>query len=162
VPGNYTTTANPTGRNLGVGYNGKSGAGAQWVAESVDLTPFAGQQILVRFEYVTDDSYNGQGFAVARVAVPELAWQDDGTGWNAEGFVWAENLLPQPFAVQLVEFRGDQATVRQLPVDPSGFAEVDLPGIGSELTAVVVAISGLAPTTLIPATYTLDVAPLGG
>jgi hypothetical protein len=162
VTGRYTTTANPTGRNLGVGYNGKSGDGAQWVSESVDLSPYAGQQVLVRFEYITDDSYNAQGLAVARVAVPELGWQDDGSGWTAEGFVWADNAIPQRFALQLVEYRGDQATVRQVPVDASGLAEVDLPGLGGDLTAVVVAISGLAPTTLLPARYTLDVAPIGG
>jgi immune inhibitor A len=161
VAGRYSTTANPTGRNLGVGYNGKSGGGAQWVAETVDLSAYAGQQVLVRFEYVTDDSYNAQGIAVARVAVPELGWQDDGSGWTSEGFVWAENAIPQRFAVQLVEYRGDQATVRQVPVDASGLAEVDLPGIGTDLTAAVVAISGLAPITLVPARYTLDVAPLG-
>jgi hypothetical protein len=51
--------------------------------------------------------------------------------------------------------------VRQVPVDASGLAEVDLPGIGTDLTAAVVAISGLAPITLVPARYTLDVAPLG-
>jgi hypothetical protein len=164
VAGRNTTTANPTGRNLGVGYNGKSGGGnaAQWVSEAVDLTPFAGQQILVRFEYVTDDSYNAEGMAVARAAVPELGWQDDGNGWNAEGFAWVENAIPQRFAVQLVEYRGDQATVRQVPVDAAGDAALDLPDLGGDLTAAVVAVSGLAPTTLEPARYTLDVAPLGG
>ncbi len=162
LAGQYTTSANPTGHNLGVGYNGKTGNNAQWVAESVDLSPYAGQQVLLRFEYVTDDSYNAQGIAVARVAVPELGWQDDGSGWTPEGFVWAENAIPQSFALQLVEYRGDQATVRQVPVDASGQADVDLPGIGGDLTAVVVAVSGLAPQTLVPARYTLDVAPLGG
>ncbi|HZS00650.1 MAG TPA: hypothetical protein VFE37_18175 [Chloroflexota bacterium] len=161
VAGRYTTTANPTGRNLGVGYNGKSSGGAVWVDEAVDLSAYAGQQVLVRFEYVTDDSYNAQGIAIARVAVPELGWQDDGSGWTSEGWVWAENAIPQPFAVQLVEYRGDQATVRQVPVDADGQAEIDLPAIGSDLTAAVVAISGLAPTTLVPARYTLDIAPLG-
>src|SRR5579884_4108752 len=71
LAGQYTTSANPTGHNLGVGYNGKTGNNAQWVAESVDLSPYAGQQVLLRFEYVTDNSYNAQGIAVARVAVPE-------------------------------------------------------------------------------------------
>jgi hypothetical protein len=158
VPGRYTTTANPTGRNLGVGYNGKSSTSAPWLDEAVDLTPFAGQQVLVRFEYVTDDSYNAQGLGIAHVAVPELGWQDDGSGWTAEGFVWAENAIPQRFALQLVEYRGDQATVRQVPIDPSGVAELYLPGIGTDLTAVVVAVSGLAPSTLLPARYSLDVA----
>ena len=49
LTGRYTTTANPTGNNLGAGYNGQSGGaggGAQWVREEIDLTPYAGQQVL--------------------------------------------------------------------------------------------------------------------
>jgi immune inhibitor A len=165
LAGRYTTTANPTGNNFGAGYNGQSGGeggsgrGAQWVREEIDLTPYAGQQVLLRFEYVTDDSYNGDGLAITHVAVPELGWQDDGSGWNAEGFVWVENVLPQTYAVQVVEYAGDRATVRQIPVDAGGQATVDLSSIGAETTSAVLAISGLAPTTQQPAAYTLDVQP---
>ncbi len=157
LAGRYSTTASPTGNNLGAGYNGQSGgSGAQWVQEQVDLTPYVGQEVLLRFEYVTDDSYNADGLAVASVAVPELGWRDDGSGWNAEGFVWIENVLPQPFAVQVVEYRGDRAAVRQVPLDASGSADIDLAGLGGEVSSVVIAVSGLAPTTLQPARYTLD------
>jgi immune inhibitor A len=164
--GRHTTTANPTGNNLGVGYTGKSGgqgsAGgtAQWVREEIDLSPYAGQQLALRFEYVTDDAYNAEGIAVANIAVPELGWQDDGTGWTAEGFVWVENALPQRFAVQAVEYRGAGITVRQVPLDADGRATLDLPDLGGELTAAVIAVSGLTPVTLQPARYTLDVEPL--
>ena len=59
--------ANPTGNAIGPGYSGKSGAaGGQrsepaWIPETVDLTPFAGREVLVRFEYVTDQGYNARG-----------------------------------------------------------------------------------------------------
>ena len=33
----------------------------KWVEEQVDLTPYAGKQILLRFENVTDDAVNGPG-----------------------------------------------------------------------------------------------------
>jgi immune inhibitor A len=167
LTGRYTTTANPTGNNFGAGYNGQSGgagdtgggagAGAQWVREEMDLTPYAGQQVLLRFEYVTDDSFNADGLALAHVGVPEVGWQDDGSGWTAEGFVWIENVLPQTYAVQVVEYAGDRATVRQVPLDTSGQATIDLSRIGGEVTSAVLAVSGLAPTTLQPARYTLDV-----
>src|SRR4051794_6120744 len=163
LPGRYTTTANPTGNNFGAGYNGQSageggaGRGAQWVREEIDLAPYAGQQVLLRFEYVTDDSYNGEGLALAQIAVPEVGWQDDGSGWDAEGFVWVENVLPQTYAVQVVEYAGDRATVRQIPLDDSGQATIDLSSISVGVTSAVLAVSGLAPTTLQPARYTLDV-----
>jgi hypothetical protein len=61
--------------------------------------------------------------------------------------------------VQVVEYTGDRATVRQLPLDSAGQATIDLSAVGSETTSAVLAISGLAPTTQQPARYTLDVQP---
>jgi immune inhibitor A len=161
IAGQHTTGADPTGRNLGVGYNGKSGGSGQWVREELDLTPYAGQRILVRFEYVTDDAYNTDGVAVANVAVPALGWQDDGSGWTAEGWALIENALPQRFAVQLVEYRGDQAiAVRQVPLGADNRGDADLPTLGGDVISVVVVVSALAPLTLQPSRYTLAVEPL--
>jgi len=56
-----------------------------------------------------------------------------------------------------VEYAGDRATVRQIPLDDSGQATIDLSSIGVGVTSAVLAVSGLAPTTLQPARYTLDV-----
>lgn len=158
VAGQHTTTANPTGRSLGPGYTGSTGPGGPWVRETIDLTPFAGQRILVRFEYLTDDSLNEEGIAITNVSVPELGWEDDGTGWTAEGWVRIENVLPQRFAVQVVEYRGDQVSVRALPVDATGRGTLDVPG---EVREAVVIVAGLTPYTLQPARYTLVVEPAG-
>jgi len=73
LPGRYTTAKNAVGNNLGNGWTGKSGGNpAQWVEERVDLTPYAGKTILLRFEYVTDDAVNRPGFCLDDIAIPEL------------------------------------------------------------------------------------------
>ena len=53
LEGDHTTTDDPVGNSYGPGYTGSSGG---WVRERVDLTPYAGGNVLVRFEYVTDDA----------------------------------------------------------------------------------------------------------
>src|SRR5262249_28456995 len=70
VQGAQASDANPTGNAIGPGYTGKSGVPAgpgssspTWITDTVDLTPFAGGQVLVRFEYVTDQGYNAGGVA---------------------------------------------------------------------------------------------------
>ena len=59
LPGQHTTDFDPVALAYGPGYTGDSG---QWLQERVDLTPLAGQEILIRFEYITDDSTNLGGF----------------------------------------------------------------------------------------------------
>src|SRR3990172_10116259 len=96
LPGRTTTTRNPNGGNYGDGFTGRSGGGSQatWVQEEMDLTPYAGREVLLRFEYVTDDAYNAQGFGLDGVTIPELGFRDDAAaddGWTAEGFVRIDN-----------------------------------------------------------------------
>ena len=78
LKGNFTTTSNPTGLNWGNGYTGVSGGGEEpaWVQENIDLTPYAGRKILLRFQEITDGALNLQGFAVDQMRIPELSLQD--------------------------------------------------------------------------------------
>ena len=56
-----------------------------------------------------------------------------------------------------MEFDGDTLTaVRRVPVDADGHAQVDITGLGNGRRAVV-AISGLAPVTTLPAHYEYSV-----
>ena len=96
LPGQHTTEENPLGLAYGPGYTGKSGDGdgPSWVDEQVDLTPFAGEKILLRFEYITDEGVNLDGFAIDDIEIPELGFFDDAEDdgrWQAEG-------LPPPDA----------------------------------------------------------------
>jgi immune inhibitor A len=128
LKGAYSSNANVSGNNLGWGYTGKSGAGTDpdaapaWVQEHVDLTPYAGKKVLLRFEYVTDDAVNRAGFCVDDIRIPELSFADDvesgDDGWAARGFVRSDNVVPEHFVVQLIEF-GSQIRVRTLSQEPA-------------------------------------------
>ena len=62
------------GNSFGPGY---SGASDGWVEDQVDLTPYAGEEVLVRFHYVTDDAINGTGLCLDTISLPEVGFFDD-------------------------------------------------------------------------------------
>ena len=69
-----------------------------WFDEQVDLSPLVGHDALFRFEYVTDQAYNGEGFALADFAVPELGLNEPGAvegSWSADGWVRVDGPLPE-------------------------------------------------------------------
>jgi hypothetical protein len=144
------TDGNSTGNNFGWGYTGNSGGGdtGDWVKESVDLSKYAGQKIQVRFEYVTDAAVNWPGFMVDDISIPELKYstdfeKDDG-GWNGEGFVRMDNLLPQEFMVQVIT-QGATTTVQRLPLGQNGQGSLDI-DLENGATATLV-VSGITPFT---------------
>lgn len=158
--GRHTTEYNPTGNGLGPGYTGKSGGGteARWVEEEIDLTPFAGQTVLLRFEYVTDDGYNGRGFVVDDIEIPELGWRDNAehpSDWEARGFVHTRNQVPQRFIVRLVSEGPDGPEVNDLELDSAQDASfIIMPDEDVRHTLVIVA---MAPLTVEKATFSVGV-----
>lgn len=151
LPGRHTTSDDPLRQAYGPGYSGRSGGETPaWVEESIDLTPFAGRRVLLRFEYVTDDSLNAPGWAIDDIAVPELGLLDgaeeDGP-WEAAGFQRLARPLPQRFLLRVIE-QGQQTTVRDLPLDGANRAEIRLSGFGQGLeTAVIVVAAASEGTT---------------
>jgi immune inhibitor A len=120
------TDSDPTGANLGWGYNGASDA---WVKETIDLSAFAGQKVYVRFEYVTDAAVNAEGFLLDDVSVPAIDYfedfeKDDG-GWSTDGFVRIENKLPQTFRVTVVNEQ-DHTVIDKFSVLPGENLSIDL------------------------------------
>jgi hypothetical protein len=59
IPGNITTNYNPYGNNRGNGITGSSGA---WVEGVFDLSDWVGEDIFLRFHYITDQYYYLEGF----------------------------------------------------------------------------------------------------
>jgi hypothetical protein len=153
--GPSTTDSNPNGNNQGWGYTGLSGGGPAWVEGQLDLSAFAGQQILLRFEYITDDSLNSPGWAIDDVAIPELGYLDDVEnglgGWQAEGCVRINNFVPQEYLVQLINFGPDGTTVQRLSLNEDQSARWLLLLAGSD--HAVLLVSGLAPVTTEKAQY---------
>jgi len=155
LTGQQTTTTNPSGNSFGAGYTGQSPAG--WVTESFDLTPYAGEMVQIRFEYITDDATNRSGWLIDDVSIPVLGYatnfEDDVAGWESSGWLLTDNQLTQEWLLQVMEFTSDELTdLRRIPVDAEGNAQFDVDDLGDGRRAVL-AISALAPVTTEPATY---------
>ncbi|HEV3478539.1 MAG TPA: CARDB domain-containing protein, partial [Gaiellaceae bacterium] len=68
--GNEGPDTNPNGNNRGNGITGLSGGpllGPIWQNADVDLSPYAGKTVKIRFEYVTDPAVLHPGFTVDNV-----------------------------------------------------------------------------------------------
>jgi immune inhibitor A len=160
LPGNTTTPRNPNGANYGNGLTCKSGSTcgdnappAQWIQEQMDLSPYAGKKILLRFEYITDAIYSGPGLAVDDISIPEINFSDDAehgdNGWQAHGFARIDNTLPQRFIVQAIEFGANNQPpqIMSVPLDGSNHGTFTTSGLGRNISRVVIAISGDTPIT---------------
>lgn len=117
------TGTNPSGNSYGWGYTGTTNG---WIEEKIDLSEYAGKNIFVRFEYITDAAVNGEGFLLDDVAVEAAGYRsdfeaDDG-GWQAEGFVRVQNVLPQTFGLALI--LTSDSSVTMIPINEDQTAEV--------------------------------------
>jgi len=150
------TDRDPVGNSYGWGYNAFSGG---WIEETVDLSPFAGKQVQIRFEYVTDAAVNGEGFMLDNIAIPEIdyltSFEEDDGGWEGQGFVRIENDLPQYYRVSLI-LQGRETSVQYLELDESQRATIQL-DLGNQEAVLVV--SGITRFTNQEATYRFRVSP---
>jgi hypothetical protein len=167
LKGKYSTGDNPNGNSYGQAWTAKSGLAAtskatpKWVQESVDLSAYAGQKVLIRFEYVTDEGLNRPGFLVDDISIPEIGYSDNAeadNGWLAEGFVRIGSHVPQKWFVALIE-RGSTNRVRVIPIDANGSGPITLSGLGrgTQTRDAILVISPQAPKTTEQANYTVTV-----
>lgn len=155
------TAEDPTGANLGWGYNGMSGRGPEWIQESVDISKFAGKEVFLRFEYITDAALNEEGMLIDDIAIPEIGYtadfeRDDG-GWEAAGFARIQNVLPQDFRLTVITI-GDQTTVIPIELSPDNSAKIPLTFDGGK-NDVVLVVSGTTRYTRQPAAYRFELQP---
>ncbi len=151
----HTSAANPIGAAFGPGYTGKSRG---WVSESVDLSRYAGQEILVRFQYVTDDALNGIGLCLQEIALPEAGISANDLDWQSQGFIKTDNRVRQDYIVQIIQ-QGAENRVTNLALTADGYGSLlgeavvePLPG----LKRTLVAVSAVAPRTRQKAAYQLS------
>jgi hypothetical protein len=152
------TDSNPVNSNYGWGYTGKSGGSdrAEWIQESIDLTPYAGKKVIVAFDVINDLAVNRPALALDDMEVPEIAYrtdfeQDDG-GWQPAGWIRTNNFVPQKYIVQLVSFGKDgKLDVSRLPVNDDNTARWDIPL--SQLEKAIVVVSPMASKTTEVARY---------
>ncbi|MFW5748478.1 MAG: hypothetical protein ACOCYT_02565 [Chloroflexota bacterium] len=157
LPTNHTTLENPFGNSYGPAFTGYS---AGWVQQQADLSTYAGDEVLVRFAYITDDAVNEPGFAVDAITIPEIGYSTsaesstDADGWQSDGWLRMDNILPQRAWVQVVSYAGDQplAVTRLHAAGDDAPWTIELP---AATTRAVVAVSPYAPLTTVPVEYTL-------
>ena len=158
LSGRQTTTDDPLEVSYGPGYTGVSGGGEspRWVDERIDLFAYVGSRMLLRFEYLTDDSLNKPGWAIDDIAVPEIGFFDDveadAGGWRREGFRRLTELLPQRFVLRLITL-GPSPAVETIALDGSNRAEISLTGLGSDYDRAVIVVMGATVGTTEPARY---------
>ena len=160
LEGSHSSPENPLGLSFGHGYTGRSGG---WLQESIDLSPYAGDSVLLRFEYVTDSAIHEEGICIDDIAVPEIGFFDDAEtdgAWTAEGFVRTDNRVAQGYIVQAI-LLGDETSVVEMPIDDAGSGALTLQGFGDRLGKAVVIIAPTAPKTTQPASWVLAVERVG-
>jgi hypothetical protein len=156
------TSVDPQGNNYGWGYTGFSGGGssASWIQETVDISQFAGQNVTLRFEYITDANVTGEGFMLDDVSIPEIGYttdfETDDAGWQAEGWVRIQNVLPQTYGLALINV-GDTTSVQYITLNPDVTADIPFT-IGDGVDNVVLVVSGTARFTrqLAPYRFSVD------
>lgn len=155
-----TTTDDPNGVNLGQGLTGVSGGGKDpvWVQQSVDLGAYAGKELLLRFQYVTDGALNLHGLALDDLEIAEIGWRDDAEAdrdWKAAGFIRSSNVVSQRFVVQLIRFTGAGTLVERHAV-PDGSLQLLRDTSGDRRPAILV-VTAFAARTAQPAGFSVEV-----
>lgn len=152
LPAQNTTTSDPNGFNYGHGYTGASNG---WIQQKIDLASFVGQNVKIRFEYLTDDGPGNPGFFVDDIEIPELGYRYDSEtedgGWLANGFMRSAGFLPQEWLIQLLIHGEEDTSIERLQLNPdnTGSWVIDL---RPDETAVII-ISGLTRGTTERAEY---------
>jgi hypothetical protein len=179
----YTTDRDLSGKAYGPGMTGQSVPSgldtadtsevrATWVQDSADLSKYAGKQIKLRLEYLTDEGYSRNGALFDDFEIPEIGWKDDveggEDGWEAAGFVRSDVTLPQRFWVQVISRDGacadaknqdlahaanGQPCIQEMTLDAANAGKQSFP-----YKQAVVVVAPYATHTLNPAHYTLKLA----
>ncbi|MYC29100.1 MAG: hypothetical protein F4X65_03295 [Chloroflexi bacterium] len=155
----HTSDEDPLQVAFGPGYTGESGG---WLAENVDLAPYLGKQIMVRFQYVTDDALNGIGMCVAGASIT-VDGMPNPPNWTPHGFILVDNELPQEFIVQVIQ-KGSENRVERMSatyVEPGTWkGELHIEPYEA-LERAMIAITATAPVTRVKASYRLLVENVG-
>jgi hypothetical protein len=151
-------TDNPSGLALADRfYTGRS---ESWQQETVDLSPYAGQNIQIRFAYLTDPILTFGGLAVDNIAIPEIDFYDDvetsADGWEAEGFDRVTAVMPQQWHLQLITQSNGTYNVEYLPLEVGQALNHTFSLDNSNGEAILI-VATSAPMTLELAHYQLSI-----
>jgi hypothetical protein len=150
------TAENPSGNSYGCGWNGSSDS---WIEERVDLSDFAGTEVTLRFDYVTDAAVNGKGMALDDFRLDAIGYtsdlEQDPGGWEGAGFIRLMNALPQTYSLSVISV-GNQTRVQNIALEEDNSTAFEVT-IGGDVEKIVLVISGTTPFTREKALYQVDV-----
>jgi hypothetical protein len=150
------TTEDPSGNSYGCGLNGQTYG---WQMETVTLSQFAGEEVTLRFDYVTDAAVNGVGMVIDDIEIEAIDYftdfESDQGGWEAKGFVRIQNHLPQTFRISMIRM-GEETEIIPLELDESNQVTLEI-NIGDEVDSVILVISGTTPVTRQKAQYSIEI-----
>ena len=149
----HTSSSNPLASAFGPGYTGSS---EEWAQESVSLQDWAGREVMLRLQYVTDAAINDHGLCVRDAALAGESGRTEPLDWVPDGFAWTNNTVRQAYNVQVIyEGRnGSSNRVERMQLDTNNSGEMAITP-GSTDGRVIVAVQAMAPSTRMPAAYTL-------
>lgn len=155
------TNDDPSGNSYGWAYNGMSGNEDEprWINEQVDLSRFAGQEVLIRFEYITDTAVNTEGFLLDNLKIEAIGYVEDfelsDGGWIPLGFTRIHNLIPQTYKLAIIE-RGSGVSVRDVSLDGNNEALIPV-RIGGEVDQVILVVTGTSQYSWLPTRYVIEI-----
>lgn len=150
----HTTRSNPYRASYGYAYTGASGG---WRDASVSLDRYTGHPVQIRFEYVTDDGYTGQGFVVRNIAIPQIHFHDNFTGWHQSGFFpVVGDAVAADWTLDLVLYTSHGIQIRHVPVSAAGTATSTVDPVKDGIKRIVTVAFVTAPKTTDQASYTLS------
>ncbi len=148
------TMEDPTGNNQGCGYTGRSDG---WILEEVDLSDYAGEEVTLQFEYLTDAALNGEGFLIDDVSIAAIDYETDfesgDGGWQPDGFVRISNKLPQTYRISLIQQNQNGTDISHFGIDDNAPSLV-LSDLDPNARTILV-ISGTTRYTHIQADYSI-------
>ena len=151
------TSDNPSGNSYGWAYNGVTNG---WMQESVDLSAYAGKRVQVRFEYVTDAAVNGEGMLIDDIRIEAVDYfsdfESDNGGWEVDGFVRVQNVLPQTFRLALILKGSSGTTVEMIEVSEDQTAEIPL-SLGGDYDEAILVVTGTTRFTRELANYSIEI-----
>lgn len=169
LSGRHTTSDDPHGANYGYGLTGVSGLPGlptsvlergRWIEEKLDLSDYAGQEVLVRFWQINDEGFHAPGLLIDNIRLPQIGYSDDveasAEGWQAAGFVRVDGILSQRWIVRLVRTAAD-GRVRVEPLLPDEQGRLSATLAAGEHAVLVVAAA--TPYTSEPASYEVTLQP---
>lgn len=153
---------NPNGLAYGPGYTGATDG--FWIEERLDLSDYTGQEIMLRFEVITDDAISRPGMAIDDLRLEAIGYSEDfesgAEGWQMEGWFRTDNRLPQRIWLQAVQMVNGLPQLARWQIGPAdgGRKQVQLdlqPGI----TSLLIVVAPFAEATTLPMDYSLQISP---